>query len=77
MRAFFFGGMNARKRNDPVKLVEKHPHHDMGDDVHTGNAMLDGFSLLSKADPDRQGSPPPVEGQDGPCYQGPDQSFEQ
>lgn len=70
----FFG--NA-KRNDPVKLVDPHPVKDYGDDVCKGNAGLDGFTVLSKADPNRQGSPPPVAGTVGPVYQGPDQSFEQ
>jgi hypothetical protein len=69
-----FGGA---KRNDPVKLVDPHPVTNYGDDVQKGNAGLDGFTVLSKASPRAQGSPPPVAGAIGPAYQGPDQSFEQ
>lgn len=71
----FYGGI--ARRNDPVKLENPHPVADYGDDVCTGNAGLDGFSLLSKADPNAQGNPPFVKGVVGPVHQGPDQSFEQ
>lgn len=76
MRGFglFFG---SAKRNDPVKLVDPNPIHDYGDDVHSGSVARDGYELLSRADPARAGSPPPVPGTEGPVYQGPDQSFEQ
>ncbi len=74
MRGFFFG--NA-KRNDPVELVDPRPITDYGDAVHKGQPALDGFELLSKANPQAQGSPPPVSGTKGPAYQGPDSSFEQ
>jgi hypothetical protein len=73
MRGLFFG--NA-KRNDPVKLVDPRPVEKYGDDV-TGDAARDGFTVLSKANPRAQGSPPPVPGVIGPAYFGPDQSFEQ
>lgn len=74
MRGLFFGGI--AKRNDPVKLVDPRPLTDYGDDVHKGNVALDGYQLLSRANPQAQGSPPPVSGTEGPTYQGPDQSFE-
>ncbi len=75
MRGLFFGG--SAKRNDPIKLVDPHPIENYGDSVQTGNAGLDGFTALSKANPRAQGSPPPVSGVIGPVYEGPDQSFEQ
>lgn len=77
MRGFglFFG--SGAKRNDPVKLENPHPVVDYGNDVTTGNAGLDGFTVLSRANPDAQGDPPPVKGTLGRAYQGPDHSFEQ
>jgi hypothetical protein len=70
----FFG--NA-KRNDPLKLEDPHPVTDYGDSIQTGDAGKDGFTVLSKASAQAQGSPPPVSGTIGPAYQGPDSSFEQ
>lgn len=73
----FYGGMNG-KRNDPVKVEDPHPVTDYGTkDLESGNAGLDGFTVLSRANPNAQGSPPPVKGVVGPVYNGPDQSFEQ
>jgi hypothetical protein len=75
MRGFglFFG---ASRRNDPVKLEnprpDERPHR-----LDTGNAGLDGYTVISRADANAQGNPPPVKGVVGPSYQGPDQSFEQ
>ena len=74
MPGLFFGRCS---RNDPIKLVDPHPVKDLGDDCCTGNAGLDGFSVLSRAYPSAQGSPPPVDGVIGPTYRGPDSSFEQ
>jgi len=70
----FFG---SNKRNDPIKLSDPHPLTDYGDDCCTGNAGLDGFTVLSRASPNSQGSPPAVSGTVGAVYQGPDSSFEQ
>jgi hypothetical protein len=70
----FFG---TEKRNRPVKLVDPRPVPRYPDNVHTGNVGLDGFELLSKADPDRAGSRPFVHGTEGPVFRGPDDSFEQ
>ncbi len=70
----FFGVV---KRNVPLELVNPHPVKDLGDDVHSGNAGLDGFSALSRADPNRQGDAPFVKGIIGRTYMGPDESFEQ
>ncbi len=75
MRSFFFG---RERRNDPVKLVDPRPIPDYGThDLTSGNAGVDGYSVLSRANPQAQGSPPPVKGTEGFAYQGPDQSFEQ
>jgi hypothetical protein len=68
---FFFGN---HKRNDPYRLDPKNPVDRRFDDS-TGDAGQDGYTVLSKADPNRAGSPPPVGG--FPEHQGPDQSFEQ
>lgn len=70
----FYG---SNKRNQPVKLVDPRPIADYGTaSLESGDAGKDGFTLLSRADPNRQGSPPPVAGTEGPVYWGPDQSFE-
>lgn len=71
---FYFGGS---RRNQPVKLVDQHPVADHGQKLDTGNAGLDGYSVLSRAHPDAQGCPPAVPGVVGPVYQGPDRSFEE
>lgn len=72
---FFFG---TARRNDPIKLEDPHPIADYGTkSLESGNAGLDGFTVLSRANPNAQGNPPPVKGVIGPVYQGPDQSFEQ
>lgn len=72
----FFG--RPARRNQPIKLEDPHPVADYGTkSLESGNAGLDGFSVLSKADPNAQGNPPPVKGTAGPVYWGPDQSFEQ
>jgi hypothetical protein len=76
MRGMFFFG--TARRNDPVKLENPHPVEDFGrESIESGNAGLDGFTALSRASPQAQGSPPPVKGVIGPAYNGPDQSFEQ
>ena len=71
----FFG---SARRNDPIKLEDPHPIADYGTKaLESGNAGLDGFTALSKANPNAQGNPPPVKGSLGPAYQGPSQDFEQ
>lgn len=71
----FFG---SNRRNDPVKLENPHPKTDYGtSSLESGNAGLDGYTVLSRANPNAQGNPPPVKGVVGPVYRGPDQSFEQ
>lgn len=67
-------------RNENHLLEDPRPIPEYGNCVHTGNPALDGFTLLSRAQPDRQGSPPNVSGTK-PQYElrgrGPDDSFEQ
>lgn len=76
MRGFRFFGMSPR-RNEPVELNDPHPIARLDDDQYSGNRFLDGYTRLSRADPNRQGAPPPVDGNLGPAPQGPDNSFEQ
>lgn len=68
---FFFGN---HKRNDPYRLSPKNPRP-TDESLATGDAGKDGYTVLSKADPDRAGSPPSVGG--FPVNRGPDHSFEQ
>lgn len=65
------------KRNVPIKLDDPHPVHRYTDPQYSGIAGLDGYTRLSRADPDRQGSPPFVEGSHGREPMSPDESFEQ
>lgn len=74
MRSIFFRGP---RRNGNWELENRRPIATFDDAVQTGNAGLDGFSTLSRADPNRQGDPPAVSGTVGPVHQGPDTSFEQ
>lgn len=73
---FFLGG--RARRNDPIRVENPHPVADYGTkDLESGNAGLDGFTVLSRANPNAQGNPPAVKGVIGPVYSGPDESFEQ
>lgn len=72
--SLFFG---SHRRNDPVKLSDPHPVTDYGNDLESGDAGRDGFTVLARANPDAQGRMPPVSGATGPAYQGPDSSFEE
>ena len=66
------------RRNDPVELVDPHPIENYGTaDYHSGKPFQDGYTLLSRADPNRAGEPPPVKGTVGAIPRGPDESFEQ
>lgn len=72
---YFFG---SARRNQPVKLENPHPVTNYGtSSLESGNAGLDGFTVLSKAEPNRQGQAPPVAGTVGPVYWGPSQDWEQ
>lgn len=74
MRGLFLG--NA-KRNENYLLEDPRPIPRQEDTVCCGDAGLDGFTVLSRADPNAQGSPPSVQGTVGRTFRGPDQSFEQ
>lgn len=74
LNGLFFG---LSKRNDPIRLVDPHPVPRYEDNTETGRPGRDGFTLLSKADPNWQGSPPDVSGTVGRTHRGPDESFEQ
>jgi hypothetical protein len=69
--------LGSHRRNDPIKLEDPHPIHNYGDPTHSGNAGLDGYSLLSRADPANQGRAPAVKGSEGPAYMGPAEDWEQ
>ena len=69
----FFG---SNRRNDPIELEVMNPLERYAP-AETGNAGIDGYSVISRARANAQGNPPPVKGVVGPAYQGPDQSFEQ
>lgn len=73
-QGYFFS--NPR-RNENYILEDPRPIPRQKDTVCSGNAGLDGFTVLSRADPDAQGSPPSVKGTVGRTHRGPDQSFEQ
>ncbi len=76
MRGFRLFG--RPRRNEPVELDDPHPIENYGTaDYHSGKPFLDGYTLLSRADPNQAGTPPPVEGTKGVVPQGPDTSFEQ
>ena len=56
----FFG---IARRNQPVKLDDPHPIPNYGTrDLQLGHAGCDGYTVLSKADPNAQGNPPMVRG---------------
>lgn len=74
MLGMFLGNV---RRNVPIRLQDPHPIHKLDDAVHSGNAGLDGFTVLSRAEPDRQGRAPAVDGSYGPEYMGPAEDWEQ
>ncbi len=69
----FFG---SNRRNDPVRLEDPRPV-ERTQRLDSGDAGRDGYTVLSRADANAQGNPPPVNGVVGPVYRGPDMSFEQ
>lgn len=71
-----FGFGDKKARGDNWTLQDMHPVERYPDTVHTGNAVLDGFVRLSKADPNYQGAPPAVAHTVGITRQGPDFSFD-
>lgn len=78
MRGFFGGFFGGAKRNGLLRLEDPHPIENYGTKCcESGDAGRDGYTVLSRANPDAQGNPPPVKGVVGPIHSGPDQSFEQ
>ena len=69
--------LGTAKRNQPVKLSNPHPVTDTMDKMDTGDAGKDGYTVLTRADPNSAGYLPRVKGEEGPVYWGPDNSFEQ
>lgn len=65
------------RRNENFVLENPRPHPRYEDNVFTGTPRRDGYTLLSRADPHRQGSPPDVKGTIGLTFRGPSQDFEQ
>lgn len=72
--SLFFG---SHRRNDPIWLNDPHPVTNYGNDLEHGDAGRDGCTVLSRANPDRQGTAPSVPGVIGPAYQGPADDWEQ
>lgn len=68
----------SARRNDPIKLEDPRPlPRYTSQEEATGEAAADGYTVLSRARPTNQGSPPPVAGVVGPTYRGPAFDFEQ
>lgn len=77
MRGLFLGSYGGVKRNDPTRLIPTNPRPKFAERCDTGNAGADGYTVISRADPNYAGRLPPVPGTDGQTHQGPDNSFEQ
>lgn len=77
MRGFglFIGGLQGRNVN--LLLDDPHPVPRYPDCQHTGNAALDGYTRIDRADPKMQGHEDIIDGVVGVVPRGPDQSFEQ
>jgi hypothetical protein len=69
-------GASPSRRGDPIEMVDPRPIERYADDTDTGDAGRDGFSVLSRAWPERQGYAPPVPGVLGPVHRGPAEDFE-
>jgi hypothetical protein len=65
------------QRNGNYKLIDQHPIEKYDDAVHSGNVLQDGFEVMAKADPQREGDRPDVRGTEYPLCRGYDRSFEQ
>jgi hypothetical protein len=68
------GGLYGRKRNQPVDLEAQNPKPEGLKTADSGNAGLDGYTVLSRADRET-GQRPSTGGY--PCHQGPRFSEEQ
>lgn len=69
-----FLGLPA-KRNDPIELEDPHPVPRYERHLDTGNAPLDGYSVVNRAQP---GYPLPLgPGQTGRAHNGPAEQWEE
>jgi hypothetical protein len=64
-------------RNIPYKLEDPHPVERYPDCQHSGNAGLDGYTLIDRCHPRNQGREYPVQGVIGRYHLGPSEDFEQ
>lgn len=65
---FYYGGLYQDGRNEPVDIPAKNPLPQNKMNAETGNAGLDGYTVLSRANR-ATGSRPPVGGY--PVHEGP------
>lgn len=70
----FFG---AATRNDPLRLRDRRPVTRYEHQLDSGDAGLDGYSVLTRANPRYAGQMPMTGEQEGFTHRGPDNSFEQ
>jgi hypothetical protein len=71
----WFGGMG--KRNENYILEDPRPIPRQKDTVCSGDAGLDGFSVLARASTDRPGPSPSVQGTEGWSHRSPSEGWEQ
>lgn len=76
MRGLFGFYSGGSWRNKLVKLEDPHPVADHGQRLDTGNAGLDGYTVMNRTAPDAPGYPPVVKGVVGNVYPGPDMDFD-
>lgn len=67
----FYGG----ERNRPYRMDDPHPKDRYPDDVHTGDAGRDGFTVMARAIPGIPESRPSVAGTVGAPYGDPFNDF--
>lgn len=72
---FFGGAMQGRNVN--TKLKDPHPVRRYPDCQHSGNAGLDGYTRISRADPTNQGRERLPPGAIEYVSRGPSEDFEQ
>lgn len=71
----FIGGLQGRNVNQ--KLEDPHPVPRYPDCQHSGNAALDGYTRIDRADPEMQGREHIIDGVIGTVPRGPSMDFEQ
>ena len=73
----FFGGIGLQGRNVNQKLVDPHPVPRYPDCQYSGNAALDGYERIDRANPKMQGREHIIDGVIGVEPRGPSEDFEQ